>query len=99
LFRSLITLRKKEGSTWQSKITGLDWWTEPVDWTGGLTFFALNITSTAAITEKAASSPSSMDTTKPQREASTTVKAGSICLTFLSSQEIGFEMAMHVEAL
>jgi len=40
LFRSLITLRKKEGSTWQSKITGLDWWTEPVDWTGGLTFFA-----------------------------------------------------------
>jgi len=44
LFRNLITHRKKEGSTQQSTITGLDWWTEPVDWTGGLTFFALKIT-------------------------------------------------------
>jgi len=29
----------------QSTITGPDWWTRPVDWTGGLTFFfALKIT-------------------------------------------------------
>jgi len=45
---NILSPRTKSGSQiWQSTITGLDWWTGvtgPVDWTGGLMFFALKIT-------------------------------------------------------